>query len=363
MSMYLKKTPFLLVGILVLVLGLGLWMVIKNKTQSLGIKHILRGKTMGTTYSVSIVDFDSLISSDDLSGLQEQIDNLLVQINSMMSIYEPDSEIMKVNNYRGKDWFLISKPLYELIGQALDISEKTGGYYDITVGDLVKLWSFGPGTPRFENPKSIPSKDQIKKVLDHTGYKKIALKEKEGKFYIKKLHPKVFLDLSSIAKGYGIDQVAQFLASIGFSDYLVEIGGDIVTNGLNSDKKPYRVGVQQPTNVDYLPMRVIRLSQRAIATSGSYKNFYNIGKIRYSHLINPISGESQTSPVLSTSVIAGDCQTADAWATALYMLSFKEGLELATRLKLGVYYIYQDDQGGLAEVWNDEFSRYLEKTH
>ena len=359
--MYSKKRLILSLGIVCILCIFLVFLITTNKNNKIGTKHVITGKTMGTTYSVSFIDESSSVTEDDIHALQEKIDSALVGINSLMSVYEPRSTIMGLNEYRGKDWFEVPEDLFQLINEAVGISEKTGGRYDITVGDLVNLWKFGPGTKPFKNPGSIPSDEDIKKVLEYTGYKKIQLKQEGTKFYIKKLHPKVFLDLSSIAKGYGVDEISTVLEHEGYENHLVEIGGELVVRGVNSDGSFFRVGVQQPSNIDTLPMKVVLLKDKAIATSGSYKNYYTVGQKQYSHMINPITGRSEKSPVLSTSVIASNCQTADAWATALYFLPFEEGMKLANELHLGIYYIYIDEHGDMAEKWNEEFSKYLEK--
>ncbi len=360
MNLKIKSIISLLVLIVICIL-IG---VLRNVDQEeqIGVKRIISSKTMGTTYSVSFVDTTSSMKEEDLFALQEKIDGVLNRVNMMMSIYESNSDIMNFNNYKGTDWYEIPEELYQLIKEAISISERTGGYYDITVGDLVKLWQFGPESSRIEDdPSSIPSEKEIHKVLEYTGYKKIAVKQEGDKFFVKKSHPKIFLDLSSIAKGYGADLVSKLLEEDGISNHLVEVGGELIARGVGADGKPFRVGIQQPTSLDALPMKVLDITGKAIATSGSYENYYTVNKKQYSHLINPITGQSEISPVLSTSVIAPTCQTADAWATALYLVKMEEGLKIANELNLGVYYIYLNEQGKMVDVWNDEFSKYLEQ--
>ncbi len=360
--MNLKNKSIISIVVLVVICVLVLILRKVDHEEQIGVKRIISSKTMGTTYSVSFIDTTSSMKEEDLFALQEKIDEVLKRVNKMMSIYESDSTIMAFNNYKGTDWYEIPEELYQIIKEALSVSERTGGYYDITVGDLVNLWKFGPDSSRVvEDPSSIPSEAEVRKMLEYTGYKKIAVKQEGDKFFVKKSHPKIFLDLSSIAKGYGADFVSKLLEDEGISNHLVEVGGELIARGVGSDGKPFRVGIQQPINLDALPMKVLDITGMAIATSGSYENYYTVNKKQYSHLINPLTGQSEVSPVLSTSVIAPTCQTADAWATALYLVQVEEGLKIANELNLGVYYIYLDEHGEMVDVWNDEFAKYLEQ--
>jgi thiamine biosynthesis lipoprotein len=228
---------------------------------------------------------------------------------------------------------------------ARQVSEKTGGAFDITVAPLVNAWGFG-----FRN-EQMPDSRQVDSLRQLVGYQHLALKGQE----LLMNRPGMMLDFSAIAKGYGVDVVAQVLKQQGITNYMVEIGGEIITHGISPRRLPWRVGVIKPTD-DSLSVHneyqtILNVTDKAMATSGNYRNFYYKGGKRYAHTIDPHTGYPVQHNILSATVLAGDCATADAYATSFMVM----GLEGAQRIlerhpELMAYLIYTDKNNEYA-VW------------
>ena len=279
---------------------------------------------MGTTYHVTVVTG----WFQPISGLREAIELRLKEINQSMSTYIHDSEISRFNRFqRAGRPFPISSDFFEVMKTARTIYRLSNGAWDGTVSPLITLWGFGPETV----PVRVPPPQQIAARLSAIGFADIEVKDPG--ILIKK-RAAVTLDLSSIAKGYGVDQVADVFASRGFKDYLVEIGGEVVASGRRRDGKLWRVGINQPrpaagANEVY---RVVDLDDAALATSGDYRNFFTLNSIRYSHVIDPKTGYPVSNSVVSVSIIADSCTFADGLATAIMVMGAEKGLRLLNRL-------------------------------
>ena len=271
----------------------------------------LKGVTMGTTYSMTIPVLPEGIEPETVKVGVEQ---LLVAINQSMSTYIINSELSQLNQSKSIDWVNLSDQLYTVIDQAQMISSRSNGAFDITVAPLVNLWGFGP-------EKSIgnkPSEDAIQQRLQQIGYQKIELRQSPRA--IKKIDSAIEIDLSALAKGYGVDQIANYLASLGIEDYMVEIGGEIHLNGKNGHGTPWRIAIEKPAADQRSIQRVLLLESGAIATSGDYRNYFEKDGKRYSHTIDPRTGRPITHTLASVSVIAESTMKADGWATALMVL-------------------------------------------
>jgi len=282
----------------------------------------ITGNTMGTTYSIKIID--NLRHEIDSEELKSKIDSVLQNVNQQMSTYIPDSEISRFNQLTSSDWFPISNDFYDVIIQAQEISQLTGGAFDITVGPIMEVWGFGDDI--YKNNWQPPSKLEIEKVLKSIGFNNISV----GKNAIKKINPDINIDLNAIAKGYGVDVVFGLLQGLGYENILVEIGGEVRCIGLNKDGEPWRIGIDKPI-LGIMPgtelQAVISLDNQALATSGDYRNYFEYDGELFSHMINPLTGYPTHNSVASASVIAPNCMTADAIATAL-MIMGKDGLTL-----------------------------------
>ena len=283
-----------------------------------------RGQTMGTTYSVKVAPPHDL--SDDV---QLDIDAELRRVNDQMSTYLRTSEITRFNESDSTDWFEVSPETATVVEYAQQVSEQTGGAFDITVAPLVDAWSFGPA-PRSEQ---IPSDDDIEKIRQQTGYERLRVRtDPPG---LLKLVPELRIDLSAIAKGHGVDRIVDLLTSRGATNVFVEIGGEVRAVG-KKPEGPWKVGIQDPATIGTQPAVAWRLVDRSIATSGDYRNFFEVDGIRYSHTIDPKTGRPVTHQVASVSVLAESCMVADAWATAINVLGTEKGLPLAVKNNLDV---------------------------
>ncbi|RMH60733.1 MAG: FAD:protein FMN transferase [Calditrichaeota bacterium] len=292
-----------------------LWMVL---ACSESVRPVFRGQTMGTAYSVILSD--TTLSQTDAQNLKSQIDKCLLDVNASMSTYIPESEIARFNRWHKTEPFQVSANFLTVLKQARQIYDETGGAYDVTVAPLVNLWGFG-STGRRNNP---PAEKDIRERLKTIGMDKLRINDT----FITKQHPALQLDFSSIAKGFGVDRVAGLLREKGYRNFLVEIGGEVVTSGLR-EGRPWRVGIDKPDTtlgMGHELQMVLQLSNRAVATSGDYRNFFVTHDTLYSHTIDPVSGHPIINHMASATVIAPTCTRADAMATALMVLGVEKGL-------------------------------------
>ncbi len=277
----------------------------------------LSGLTMGTTYIIKIVEPPSQM---DLKLLQSEIDSVLNVINLSMSTWEYSSEITTFNQWASSNPFPISNHFRKVIDESLDIFSKTNGAFDVTIYDLLSIWGFGP------SPKqSMPSSNDIKSVLEYTGSEMISL-AKNG---LVKTDPRVKLDLNSIAKGYGVDVLFEYLESKGIMELFVEIGGEVRCKGKNAQNRPWSIGIEDSSNDKELRFAgVIRPKIGSVATSGNYRNFVDRNGKIMGHTINPNTGFPVANNILSVSVKSQKCMLADGWATALMVMDLESGLEI-----------------------------------
>lgn len=284
----------------------------------------MSGRTMGTFYHIKVVTG----YFTDLDGLQKKIDARLEEINQSMSTYRPDSEISLFNKLSTDAPMRVSSDFYTVLNVAAKVFKLSGGAWDGTLKPLVNLWGFGNAHP----VQKAPDQKQIAQKLAHTGFDHIQLLESQQ---ISKRNPRVTLDLASIAKGYGVEAIAALIRKAGYRDFLVEIGGEVVASGVRQDGKPWVVGINRPkpdaaANAVY---RAFSLSDGALATSGDYRNFFELDGVRYSHVIDPRTGYPVANRVASVSVVAPNCTLADGLATALMVMGIAESLALVNRLE------------------------------
>lgn len=290
---------------------------------------VLSGNIFGTTYGVQYY-------SEDNVNYQHQIDSLFQVINNSMSTYQADSDISKINHNKA---VLVDSHFKTVFNASKNIYEVTNGVFDPTIGVLVNAWDFGPeGT--------IIALDSLKidSLMVSVGLDKVNLNNNE----IVKDNPNTFIDFNAIAKGYGVDVIAEFLESQNIKDYIVDIGGEIRCKGQNFEKqKPWRVGVELPHfDGEQSILKAISLHDEAMATSGTYRKFKtdSLGN-RYSHIIDTKTGYPSKTNLLSISVIADDCMTADAYATAFKAMGIeKVKTFLATHPELKVFLIFENDK-------------------
>ncbi len=306
---------------------------------------LLTGATMGTTYHIKVVTEPDKEGKD----LQQRIDQRLKQLNGSMSTFQPDSEISRFNRLQDVDTdFEISPDFLAVMLAADAVYRLTDGAWDGTVKPLVDLWGFGPSGPI----DAAPSAQAVAAAMKNVGFQQI---EVSAKGFLKKRLAAVTIDLASIAKGYGVDQVAQLIEAKGFRNYLVEIGGEVYAAGRRPDGKRWRVGINQPlkTAAVNAVYRALELQDQAMATSGDYRNFEVIGGRAYPHIIDPRNGYPVNHGVVSTSVVAPNCTLADGLATALMVIGPEKGIALLNNLDaVEGLIIVQKADGSLENFWS-----------
>ncbi|WP_377194044.1 FAD:protein FMN transferase [Ruegeria meonggei] len=296
----------------------------------------LSGETMGTTFNITAIGTDV-----DENALAETVQNTLAQVNAKMSNWDPNSEVSKFSASPSTDPAPVSKEFAFVINAANDVHAKSGGTFDVTLGPLIELWGFGPREP--DDP--VPSDADIQAALNSVGQARLlTLNTEQGT--LTKADPGVGINLSAIAKGYGIDAVAETLREAGIENYMVEIGGDLVTLGTNDKGEAWRIGIEKPEAGSQNLQLIVELDDLGMATSGDYKNFFEQDGVRYSHIIDPTTGRPITHRTTSVTVLAENAMMADAWATAMLALGQDKGMELAEQHKLAVYFISRDVTGG-----------------
>ncbi len=305
------------------------------------------GPTMGTTYTVKFYTTEDYESS---WRVKENIDELLLKVNKSMSTYDPQSELSLFNKSPSQKVTKISDELAFVIDKALLISAMTSGEYDVTVGPLVNLWGFGPG--KIED--NVPSDASILEAKRNVGYQYLSLKNAE---LVKSRD--IYVDLSSIAKGYGVDVLAEYLDTKGITSYLVEVGGEIKAKGVKPDESPWRVAIESPIGGLNMAEKVLSLNNAAMATSGDYRNYFEKNGVRYSHTISPTTGKPITHRLASVSVIADSATMADGLSTAISVLGPELGYEFAQENGIAAYLIMKTDSG-FESKHSDSFNAYLE---
>lgn len=309
---------------------------------------MVSGETMGTTYAVVVA---GSLDADVLLELEKAVEKRLQEINQSMSTYIEDSEISLFNRARSIQWYPVSKELAMVVGAAQEVSRLSQGAFDITVGSLVDLWGFGPGPGQ----ASMPGKAKMRKEMRKMNYRYVAVRETPPA--IRKRNPDVQIDLSAIAKGYAVDELARLLRERNLMNYLVEIGGELRAQGVNSEGKKWRVGIKDPRRQGQ-PIKSVDL-RGAIATSGDYYNFREMEGQKFSHQIDTKTGYPLAYQARSVSVIAASAMQADAWSTALFVLGEKKGYALARQLGLAAYFTSRSEDESMSEQWTEAFSEYF----
>lgn len=311
----------------------------------------LAGETMGTSWHVTVVP-DA--KTPDAATLQAGINAVLEEVNSSMSTYRSDSEISRFNNAETDQWFGISSEFYYVLSTAMAIGWQSNGAYDVTVGPLVDLWGFGPAGP----VAAPPSDDTVTDVLERVGQDHLRL-DGDGPHLLKR--SPVALDFSSIAKGYAVDRIAQWLDSRGLDRYLVEVGGELRLAGMSGRGDRWHIAIERPDSSTRAIEQGVRLTDIGMATSGDYRNFFVIDGQRYSHSIDPRRGYPVVHDLVSVTVIHPSAMVADAWATALVVLGYEDAMAVAQEQGLAVYFIRRQGEA-FEDSHTPAFGRYLQNT-
>jgi len=280
---------------------------------------LIQGQAMGTSYTVRIPHPPAQMDRDELATL---LAAEIERVEALMSTYRPESELSRFNYGTSTDWVSVSEDTATVVAAAQEISRQTGGAFDVTVGPLVELWGFGSRM----DVHGRPSEEDIAEAASHVGYQMLDVREEPPA--LRKHDPALHVDLSAIAKGYGVDQAGEVLVDLGIEDYMVEIGGDLKAAGYNNKGNPWRIAVERPIPGDQALLEVVAVEDMAIATSGDYRNFFVEDGILYSHTIDPRTQRPVTHHIASVSVRAASAMLADGWATAL-LVAGPDGMEIA----------------------------------
>ena len=306
-------------------------------------KVSFNGETMGTFYNIIYLHPEG-------TNFKNAIDSLLIEWNKSLSTYIPDSEISQFNHSNS---FRFESPyFYPVLVKSKEVFDATNGAFDPTVMPLVNAWGFGP------EPNEMPDSARIAELKKLVGFNKIIFDSIE----VRKTIPGMSLDFSAIAKGYGVDVVGEFLKQKGIENYLVDIGGEITCRGINDRGTPWTTGIEDPT-VEFLDRKIkaiIEVTDKAIATSGNYRNFYIKDGKKYAHTIDPYTGYPVEHSMLSTTIIANDCMTADAFATAFMVLGIDSAIPvIMAHPEMDAYFIFSDNEGKVQTFMTDGFKSIL----
>ncbi len=303
----------------------------------------LSGETMGTHYQVQVVvtEASQHVQQALATAVNEQLDG----VDARMSTYQPGSEISRFGGWPAGEPMPISADTLELLLLSRQLSERSGGAFDVTVSPLVQLWGFHEK----RDLETEPDPEVLQAARQRVGFGMLEIHD--GSDSLSKQHPGLAVDLSAIAKGHGVDRVAQALDALGHEHYLVEIGGELRLRGRSVDGDPWRVGIERPLDDARQVHTALALESGAMATSGDYRQFYRLDGERFSHTIDPRTGRPVEHDLASVSVVHPSCALADGWATALMVLGPDEGSAVAEREGLAAFFIRRKDDGSFV-AWS-----------
>jgi len=296
----------------------------------------LAGNTMGTSFNITLVDPPAELDLDQLnSAIHESLEN----IDFIASTWRDDSELSRFNANPSTDWIRVNPEFCRMISAANDVSFMTQGAFDITVGPLVNLWGFGPE----DQDNELPTDEEISAAKARVGFE--ALETDCDHTVVRKSMPEIYVDLSGWAKGYAVDQIARLLDARNLNNYLVEIGGELKVRGHNAKQQKFSIAIEKPLANNEMTYKLMRLSDVSVATSGDYRNFFEVDGQRFSHSIDPRTGRPINDELTGVTVVSKNTAYADAVATAFLVLGLEEGLALAERLRIAAYFLVRTDTG------------------
>lgn len=339
----MKKKNF--IWLVLLVIGAALVLLKQNGIISWGETKSYRtekGLVFGTMYNITY---------ESENSLRLDIDKELDNFNNSLSMFNPNS-IISLSN-KNED-VTVDSLFTNVFRKAMSISEATDGCFDITVAPLVNAWGFG-----FSESMNM-NKAKVDSILKFIGWQKVQLKDNK----VVKQDPRIMLDCSAIAKGYSVDVIANLLKRKGVKNFMVDIGGEVVVSGVNASGNNWRIGVSKPDD-DPLSRNnnlqtILDITDLGIATSGNYRNFYYKDGMKYAHTIDPKTGYPVQDRILSATVIAQDCMTADAYATAFMVMGLDRAKEMTEQHpELDAYFIYSDDKGNYQTYMTDGMKKFV----
>lgn len=312
---------------------------------------LLQGHTMGTTYNIKVV---ATAEQVETLQLQQKIDAVLKKVNQEMSTYIPDSEISRFNKSTSLEPVEVSDGFARVLAESIRLGELSGGKLDITVGPLVNLWGFGPE----QRPETVPSDEVLANTRARVGLQNLHLNANR----LSKDIPNLYVDLSTTAKGYGVDVVAELIEANGITNYLVEIGGEMRLRGFKHTGELWAIAIEKPIfdpSGDHRAVQqVIIPKDNAVATSGDYRNYFEADGQRFSHIIDPDTGKPINHNLVSVTVIVPSSMTADGLSTTLMVMGVEQGMAFAVKNDIAALFISKTEYG-FEQQFTVKFKQYL----
>ncbi|MCP5334296.1 MAG: FAD:protein FMN transferase [Oceanospirillaceae bacterium] len=327
-----------------ILLSLILFLTVACSESPIPVERI-QGYTMGTTYHIQWRKHEGA----DAAVMQPKVDALLAHVNQQMSTYIPDSELSLFNKTPAPAKIPASSELRFVLSQSLEINHMSGGYFDVTVGPLVNLWGFGPD----EMNEKKPSDEQIRIAKAEVGSDALSI----GDDWVAKSAQR-YVDLSAIAKGFGVDQVAALLEQQGIKDYLVEIGGELRIKGQKQPGMNWKVAVEAPDVSERRVQKVLSVADIGMATSGDYRNYFEVNGERFSHTIDPFTGSPVRHKLASVTILHPQCSMADGLATTMMVMGEEKAPAFATAHNIAAYFIVSTDNG-FKEIMTPAFAALI----
>ena len=300
----------------------------KTETRAPAVTQ-LEGRIFGTFYQVSVA---GELPESRRGSLHEAVRKVLEEVDQGMSTYRDDSDLMRLNSSTPGEWVDLPEGVIDVLQAAGGLSERTGGAFDATIGGLVNLWSFGPEA----RPTEVPPDATIEKRLEQVGHAHLEIDPDASRA---RRVTDLFVDLSAIAKGEAVDRVSELLDERGYENHLVNIGGDLLASGRKAENTPWRIGIEVPRDGPQSPRHILPLADMALATSGDYRNYFEVDGQRYSHTIDPRDGRPVTHSLASVSVFHPSSRRADALATAFMVMGVDDALDYARKHDIAVLVI------------------------
>ena len=294
---------------------------------------------MGGSFSVKVVTSQDELETPGLHDVDGALRSTLDRIEGLMSTWDRDSELSRFNRSTSLEPFTVAPETLDVFKWSLEVGSVTGGALDVTIGPLVDAWGFGPSGPR----KTAPTDDEIDRLREAMGPGRVELNPTAGT--VRKTRPDVQCDLSSVVPGYAADRLSRELADRGFTDFLVDVGGEVLARGRNEKGAPWQVAIERPEPQGDAIQRLVSLSDLAITTAGDYRKYREVDGQRVAHILDPRTGRPLTHRLASVTVIDALAVRADAFDTALLVLGTNEGMALATKLNLAALFIERTNDG------------------
>ncbi|MEZ0276280.1 MAG: FAD:protein FMN transferase, partial [Roseimicrobium sp.] len=283
-------------------------------------------KTMGTTWHL-------ILAKGDVSGASKMVQTRLDELESIFTNWREDSAVSRFNASRSTEWQSVPRELVDVVTLAQRISKETQGAFDITASPLIDLWGFGAKG----RTKTIPSDEAIAAAKARCGWEKIEVQTKPPR--LRKAQADVEINVSGLVEGYAVDDIVKRLRDAGHANFLLDVGGELYASSTKPDGSPWEVGVQQPDAEKGVVTGAVPLQDKALSTSGTYQQFFEVDGKRFPHVLDARTGRPVSHSLVSVSVIADTCFEADSWTTALLILGPTEGREVAKRLGIDALFL------------------------